>query len=428
MDDLIPADLQPYAAGAESLSSAGFSPAGLSPAGFSPAAMSPAGGGAIRSHLFRPHLTSTGCTQPIDLLIAARRAVDLIGRDDELSALAEWMASPLAISARCVAGRAGSGKTRLAIELCAQAEAQGWSAGFLMPDPALQDDATAHEPRPVLAVVDRAGASLMLPQIRRLLIEAARSSGVKLRVLLLDRIADECRAGLGRIGLPADPAEPVWLGGLRSSADRDRLLGQTMALAARLSGAPACVPPAGAALDSGEPLHVQMAGLLCPHHGIATALAQPARRLAQQLAMREFARLEHRARSMHLEPLLVTHFAACVTLRGGCAADAAPLLLEQEAQCLGLNLPGSGEYVADCIGDALLDEDRFAPVGPDLVGEAFIISALIRHSPEMQAGIIDRSLHHGGPVATDTLRRLVHDHACDDPAHAARAWLRQAGG
>jgi hypothetical protein len=45
-------------------------------------------------------------------------------------ALKEWLASDRLISVRCITGRAGAGKTRLAIELCERAERAGWTAGF----------------------------------------------------------------------------------------------------------------------------------------------------------------------------------------------------------------------------------------------------------------------------------------------------------
>ena len=90
MDDLIPADFQPDIAGAEQLTS------DTDPA--------------IASHLFKPHLKSTGCTRPFDLLIAAHRALDLVGRDEELAALTAWLAAPTAVSAQCIIGGAGAGK------------------------------------------------------------------------------------------------------------------------------------------------------------------------------------------------------------------------------------------------------------------------------------------------------------------------------
>ena len=45
---------------------------------------------------------------------------------------ADWLMSPAPISARCLIGRAGSGKTRLALQLCERAEAltPEWDAGF----------------------------------------------------------------------------------------------------------------------------------------------------------------------------------------------------------------------------------------------------------------------------------------------------------
>ncbi len=112
-------------------------------------------------------------------------------------------------------------------------------------------------------------------------------------MLLLDRTADQpwC-ADLNQLGVAMDPPEPVRLAGLRSAADRDRLLRQALAHAARLSGDPVPLPPSGAALDTGEPLHLIMAALLAPQHGVEALLAEPPARLAERLAARELARLE----------------------------------------------------------------------------------------------------------------------------------------
>lgn len=52
----------------------------------------------------------------IDLLNPFTNAIPFIGREPELASLADWLASPASISARCLIGRAGTGKTRLALQ------------------------------------------------------------------------------------------------------------------------------------------------------------------------------------------------------------------------------------------------------------------------------------------------------------------------
>ena len=53
------------------------------------------------------------------------------GRTPDLAALHQWRTTDRKIAARCLTGRAGAGKTRLAIDFCEQAEAAGWHSGFL---------------------------------------------------------------------------------------------------------------------------------------------------------------------------------------------------------------------------------------------------------------------------------------------------------
>ena len=67
----------------------------------------------------------------LDLLDPYSRANDLVGREDDLGALEAWLASARPIGVRCLTGRAGSGKTRLALELCESAEGSGWLTGFV---------------------------------------------------------------------------------------------------------------------------------------------------------------------------------------------------------------------------------------------------------------------------------------------------------
>ena len=100
-----------------------FSSAGIEPYGADADTAAPIGGAGPR--LARLHAAGTGCTHPRDLLLPASRAPELVGRADELAALEHWLSAPAAVSVRGLTGRAGSGKTRLAIELCERAEALG---------------------------------------------------------------------------------------------------------------------------------------------------------------------------------------------------------------------------------------------------------------------------------------------------------------
>ncbi len=79
--------------------------------------------------LCRDHRRQRSPAKELDLLDPSFRAIPLIGRERETADLGGWLDGAAAVSARCVIGRAGSGKTRLALELCAAAEAAGWDAG-----------------------------------------------------------------------------------------------------------------------------------------------------------------------------------------------------------------------------------------------------------------------------------------------------------
>ena len=87
-----------------------------------------------RLELARRHLRNVKVAKELDLLNPFTRAIDLVGRDSFLADLEAWLLGPAPVAVRCLTGRGGSGKTRLALELCARAEAGIggclWHAGF----------------------------------------------------------------------------------------------------------------------------------------------------------------------------------------------------------------------------------------------------------------------------------------------------------
>ena len=90
--------------------------------------------GPTRLVLDQRHLLRAVPSNERELLLTEGRATDLVGRTEDLAPLHAWLASAEPIVCRCLIGRAGTGKTRLAIELCEQAAASGWVAGFVRHD------------------------------------------------------------------------------------------------------------------------------------------------------------------------------------------------------------------------------------------------------------------------------------------------------
>jgi hypothetical protein len=80
------------------------------------------------------HLVHRTIISEIGRLIPYARALPLIGRDAEMTALWRWLDDPRPVSVRVITGQAGSGKTGLTLELIEQAVARGWDAGFAEPD------------------------------------------------------------------------------------------------------------------------------------------------------------------------------------------------------------------------------------------------------------------------------------------------------
>jgi hypothetical protein len=128
--------------------------------------------------------------------------VPFIGREPELATLTAWCARSDAIRLRVITGAGGSGKTRLALELCRRAPGLGASSAWV--HPGLEAEAIrALRPGPgerKLLVVDNAETRKGLqPMIEQLV--ATRDDG--LRVLLLARNTGEWLRGLGAAVPPA---------------------------------------------------------------------------------------------------------------------------------------------------------------------------------------------------------------------------------
>jgi tetratricopeptide (TPR) repeat protein len=142
------------------------------------------------------------------LVAAEYGVVPFHGREEELEELAGWMFGESGLEMALLVGAGGTGKTRLAAEVCRRAQAQGALVGFLeahVSQNALS--ALGNVTAPLLVVIDEAPARL--DDIVRVLIKLADApSDVPLRVLLLARRTGEWweRLLVQRLGGDADAA------------------------------------------------------------------------------------------------------------------------------------------------------------------------------------------------------------------------------
>lgn len=125
----------------------------------------------LRRRQFRPPDRRRGLAprepaRELDLLVPEAGKLPLIGRKDLFAELQTWIDNEADISVHALTGRAGAGKTRLALEFCLKIDSDpnakgGWLAGFLSPSeltPVVDTLATRHFAweRPTLLVVDYA--------------------------------------------------------------------------------------------------------------------------------------------------------------------------------------------------------------------------------------------------------------------------------
>ncbi|TMR21087.1 hypothetical protein ETD86_16585 [Nonomuraea turkmeniaca] len=207
------------------------------------------------------------------LLVPRHAVVPFLGRAEELARLREWADEPGALSIAVLSGRRGTGRTRLAGELCEQLARAGWDAGFLPLDSvcgALSGDAdrpvTLDVLRPTLLVVDHPEPSspLVGELVRRL---AKHEHNPPVRILLLVR-----EPGEAEWWRRLDTAAGGWLRRLNTATVQLNARPLTLpertehALAAMKAFAPSrAALPAPPPLDDPEfglPLHVHLAALM----------------------------------------------------------------------------------------------------------------------------------------------------------------------
>jgi len=391
-----------------------------------------------RVDIHHPHLSlvrhgQLAVRDGIGLLYAQARAIPLFGRDEMLQSLENWANSRSAsspISIRVIVGGGGSGKTRLAMDLCDCLSDAGWHAGFLSAAELTrfrgqQNLATWGWSQPTLVVIDYAAARGQA--LGAWLKELAGNSGESdkpLRLLLLERHAD-LNGGWWREAFDSgnssayalqgmlNPREPVKLLALDPAARRQVL----DAMLAKL-GSGERVPPAGAepGFDEqlarltwgGDPLYLMIAASRAAETGLGNLLALNRVELVKAIAGGERARLASQAQICGLAPEVLWHMAALVTLCGGLTWEALADAVPAELTVLRRPNAHPAANIANALCSALPAADSgVAAILPDPVGEAFVLDVL--SSSRVAQGVVRRASALSGLAVADTLIRCAQD-------------------
>jgi tetratricopeptide (TPR) repeat protein len=333
----------------------------------------------------------------IDILNPAFQSVPVVGREEDLRFLHEWLGAEAGIAITAVVGPGGSGKTRLALEILQQLPPD-WQGGFLTAEEAnrflgQENLGEWSWQKPTLVVVDY--AALMASTLARWFAELADHAASKhrLRILLLERHADP------KSGWYQDLASGTWQGQavreLFSPAEPRRItpLGEATerrnVMEAGLEAAAAFVQPGKpvrglpgpgedawldqrlAANQWADPLLLLMAAVIAASDGLNAALELSRPDLAKTLAMRERDRIRKSAISPTAGDLLA-HVYACVTLCGGLDREQAIQVAEGEFAAEHKQYPGGAGQAVDDLAKYLGAQDTLPPLTPDLLGEALL--------------------------------------------------------
>jgi len=398
-------------------------------------------------------------TSEIQLLDAYRRTIGLVGREKDMEGLWAWVHDKKRpISVRVVTGRAGAGKTRLAIELMLrlQEECPGqWWAGFLTSEElsrfvAQQNLSAWGWDRPTLAVMDY--AAIAGPALERCLRELAENTTASpdkpLRLLLLEREASveegwfrslrdlERRQSIGdRVRAFFDPPEPISLQKLESAAHRRQVFQAMLDVAAKhLRVKPPPLPPPKAdpivdrqleAKDWEDPLYLMMAALMASHYqDIVKVLGLSRTDLARELAGREIQRIERFASDASVAAKrLLRVLAAYATLGRGLTHAKAVEAAEQEGQVRRLLYPDGYGTLVMRLHEALPGPDGgIAGIQPDIIAEALVLDVLKQEPPEQRAETVLRGAKQLGPAVPKLVILTTQDY-CEGNELEPLKWL-----
>ncbi len=389
----------------------------------------------------------------LDLLAPEAGKLPLIGRQDLFVELRAWLNDESDISAHALIGRAGTNKTRVALEFCRTIDsdprgAGEWIAGFLSPSDlsSIVETLTTHSfawQRATLLVIDYA-AQCHQALARWLDQLSCERLATKLRILLLDREAPEDFGWWHALISSGPPARrdlfyaprPRQLPDLSALEERRALMAAALQAARELrpgTAAGLSAPASGAEPEFdrrlnqpqfGNSLNLVMAGLIAVDRGPQAALALRRLDATRHIARRELRRMSELARSQQIGGDEMCYIVAFNGLAGGIPfadlrkivgdeliasrrsadhLDAMLTMLQQE-----LPPPTDAPHQA-----------RLATIQPDLIGEAAIIAAFSGEPSRETEGAeaVRRAYELDPKAAAQALVHLVQDfgYSLEDP-------------
>ncbi len=148
-----------------------------------------------------------------------------------------------------------------------------------------------------------------------------------------------------------------------------------------------------------------MAALLTSETSLPQVLALPRTAIAHRVAEREIGRVRRLARERTLDPDLLVHMAAYVTLCQGLDRQRLLDAIEAEAAQTKRGLPRGAAPVADALADALPGTPAAPePIRPDALGEAVVLQALLDARIDGSGVVIRAFAQVGAPVAAFVIR------------------------
>jgi tetratricopeptide (TPR) repeat protein len=338
------------------------------------------------------------------------------GREDELGELERWCAGDGRLLVRLLCGRGGTGKTRLAAELCRRQQAAGAVAGFLTAHAAERISNLARITAPLLVIIDEAQSNLGPAAV--LISELARvRRAAPARVLLLARqpgewwptsLEDQLDDPDARFALAAG-ALPCELTSVEQGPREETFLAAVHAFAGRLGRPPTNLRVADLSAPVFETIFFVHLAALSLVEGEAHAtgvvvaddlLAFALRREARYWASTARAHDLTDPRSVLEQAVAVATLTTASTLSEAARALTALPDLEDARQAALRNIarwlrdvyplpPTPDAADADANNTAVV---WFRPLVPDLLGEALVAAALAEdQAPELASDLLHRA-------------------------------------
>ena len=384
-----------------------------------------------------------------DLLKPYARALAIVGREEEQRSLRAWLTSGDQLSIRVLTGYGGSGKTRLALDLCDNLPDEDWQAGFLDGDDLKTycGDASMVDwawTKPTLVVVDYAATFVdALHRWLGRLADHMKADAPALRILLLERQAD-MQAGWWRtlfgggkardeiIRELLDPEKPMPIHPLSAPNLRKKIfLAALVRTAEQLGKEPPVVEDSGV-FDNrladltwgGRPLFLMMAAMLAARDGVGSVLELSRIDLAMDLAKRELRRIGAAAKEQGLDDVQVETLAGYVTLCQGLDRDAliAAVGIVQKQ----LHRSGDAGPIIDLLHDQLpSSKGAVAAIIPDIIGEAVMLQTLNRDDigPDLALAAFQQTGNRAAVSIIRTAQDFAGQSICEEPITSPLAWL-----